>query len=82
MEHHLEEMIAEGDLVSIRGTFQATHNGEFLGIQPTGTKLRCPMLWMFRVKEGKIQEGWIDSDSLLSLAMQLGMELKPKEAEK
>ena len=82
MRHGLEEMIAEGDLVCIRGTFQATHKGDFMGVQPTGTKLTCPMLWMFRVKEGKIQEGWIDWDSLFSMAMQLGMELKPKEGEK
>ena len=81
MRHDLEEIMAEGDLVSIRGTFQATHKGDFMGVQPTGTKLTCPGLWMFRVKEGKIQEGWIDSDSLFSMAMQLGMELKPKEKE-
>jgi predicted ester cyclase len=79
MKHELKVMIAEGDLVSIRGTFQATHKGDFFGVQPTGTKLTCPMLYMFRVKEGKLQECWIDSDSLLSMAMQLGLELRPKE---
>jgi len=79
MKHELKIMIAEGDLVSIQGTFQATHKGDFLGVQPTGTKLTCPMLWMFWVRKGKIQEGWIDSDSLLSMAMQLGLELRPKE---
>jgi len=82
MRHDLEELIAEGDKVCVRGTFQATQKGDLFGVQPTGMKLSCPGLWMFRVKEGKIQEGWINWDSLLSLGMQLGMELKPKEAEK
>jgi predicted ester cyclase len=78
MQHELKVMIAEGDMVSIRGTFQATHKGDFFGVQPTGTKLKCPMLWRFWVRKGKIQGGWIDY-SLLSIATQLGMELKPKE---
>jgi predicted ester cyclase len=80
MQHDLEEMIAEEDIVSIRGTFQATHKGNFFGVEPTGVKLSCLSLWMFRVKEGKIQESWIDWDSLYNiLTTQLGMELKPKE---
>jgi predicted ester cyclase len=82
MQHDIEGLVAEGDIVSMRGTFQATHKGNFFGVQPTGMRLSCPGLWMFRVKDGKIHESWIDNDSLLSLAMQIGLELKPKEGEK
>jgi hypothetical protein len=38
---------------------------------------------MFRFEEGKIQESWIDWNSLYNImTTQLGMELKPKEREK
>ena len=79
MQHDIEEMIAEGDMVSVRCTFKATHKGDFMGVPATGKPLSCPGLYMFRIEEGRIQEDWIDWDSLLSLTMQLDMELKPKE---
>ena len=82
MRHSIEEMIAEGNTVSVRCTFQARHKGNFMGVPATGKQLSCPMLYIFRFEDSKIKEDWIDSDSLLSLTMQLGMELKPKEAEK
>jgi len=79
MKHNIEEMIAEGNMVSVRCTFQTTHKGDFMGVPATGKQLSCPMLYIFRFEDGKIKEDWIDSDALLSLTMQLGMELKPKE---
>jgi len=36
---------------------------------------------MWRIKGGKIVEGWL-LDNMLGLMMQLGMELKPKVEEK
>jgi steroid delta-isomerase-like uncharacterized protein len=79
MQHIFEEIIADGNIVSARCTFQATHIGELWGVPATGKQLSCPVLYMFRFEDGKIKENLIDSDSLRSLAMQLGMELKPKE---
>ena len=79
VRHDIEEIIADGNTVSVRCTFQATHKGAFMGVPATGEQLSCPILYMFRFEEGKIQEDWIDWDSLLSLTMQLGLELKPKE---
>ncbi len=82
MKHNIEEIIADGNMVSVRYTFQATHKGELMGVPATGKQFSFPVLYMFRFEEGKIQEDWIDWDSLFSLTMQLGMELKPKEGEK
>ena len=81
MQHKIEEMIAEGNMVSVRCTFQTRHKGDFMGVPATGKQLSCPMLYIFRFEDGKIKEDWIDYDSLLSLTIQLGMELKPKEKE-
>jgi predicted ester cyclase len=83
MQHNIEEMIAEGNMVSVRFTLQATLKGDFLGVSATGKQLSCPVLYMFRFEEGKIQESWIDWNSLYNImTTQLGMELKPKEGEK
>ena len=35
-ENTVEEMIAEGDKVVMRGTLSSTHTGTFFGIAPTG----------------------------------------------
>ena len=37
--HTIDEVIAERDKVAFRATSEATHQGEFMGIQPTGKKL-------------------------------------------
>jgi len=82
MQHIIEDNFAEGNMVATRCTFRATQKGEFMGIPPTGKQITFPVLYIHRIEDGKIKEAWIDYDSLLSLAMQLGMELKPKETEK
>ena len=82
MKHIIEANFAEGNLVATRCIFRATHTGELMGVPPTGKQITFPVLYIHRIEDGKIKEAWIDYDSLLSLAMQLGMELKPKKGEK
>jgi predicted ester cyclase len=79
--HKLEDMISEGDKVLARTTDSATHTGEFMGIAPTGKTVKFGELHLFRIKEGKIAEYWIQED-FLWMNQQLGMELKPKEVKK
>src|SRR5512143_270762 len=35
----LEDIIAEDDMVGVRGTMRCTHRGEFLGVAPSGNEL-------------------------------------------
>jgi predicted ester cyclase len=77
----IEEMVAHGDGVIARFVFKGTHTGEFQGLLPTGNKTEIGGIWMGRVKDGKIVESR-EEDDLLGWMQQLGMELKPKEAEK
>lgn len=79
MQHIIEDNFAEGNMVATRCTFRATQKGEFMGMPPTGKQITFPVLYIHRIEDGKIKEAWIDYDSLLSLAVQLGLELKPKE---
>jgi len=67
----LEEIIAEGDMVGVRGVMRCTHGGTFVGVAPTGNELTWTGNAMFRLSEGKIVERWFNSDSI-SIIRQLG----------
>jgi predicted ester cyclase len=59
-----EDLIAEGDLVVGRGVISGTHKGDFLGMPPTGKTVNWTGTRLFRVKNGKVTEGWINIDML------------------
>ncbi|WP_435152376.1 ester cyclase [Haladaptatus sp. DFWS20] len=71
-EISIEEMIAEGDLVVFRGTERGTHDGEFMGHEPTGETFEITGLAMHRVEDGRITETWANWD-MLGLLQQLGI---------
>jgi steroid delta-isomerase-like uncharacterized protein len=52
----IEEMIAEGDKVMVRWTQSATHTSEFMGVAPTGKRVRFSGINIFRVRDAKIAE--------------------------
>jgi predicted ester cyclase len=66
-----EDMIAEGDRVVGRYILRGTHQGEFLGIAPTGAKIVVSNIHMCRIKDGKIVEHWGHGDDL-GMMQQLG----------
>ena len=58
----IEDMIAEEDKVVVRGTARAIHDrGEWLGMAPTGNRLKETVIDIFRVEKGKIVELWSGS---------------------
>jgi len=76
-----EDLIAEGDKVMSQITIRGTHKGELEGMPPTGKTFTSSFFTVFRLVDGKIVEEWEIFDEL-GMLMQLGMELKPKKAEK
>ncbi|MDZ4769602.1 MAG: ester cyclase family protein [Chloroflexota bacterium] len=66
----IEEMIAEGDMVGVRGVMHLKHDAPWLG-EATGKMLTWNGLSMFRIKDGKITDRYFNSDSLYILE-QLG----------
>ncbi len=50
----VEEVFAEGDHIAFRSTMRGTHNGEFMGIAPTGKQVTVGLLDVIRVKDGNI----------------------------
>jgi steroid delta-isomerase-like uncharacterized protein len=79
METH--ELIAKEGKVIARLTVTGTHEEEYHGIPATGTKIKFSVILMLQFKDGKCIE-IRDEGDYLGMMMQLGMELKPKEAEK
>ena len=49
----VEDQVAEGDKVVTRFSSQGTHQGEFMGIAPTGNRVRVTGIDIDRVVEGK-----------------------------
>jgi predicted ester cyclase len=52
----VEEVIAEGDMVVVRGRLTGQHEGTFLGIPATGAKVDVPDVTMYRFDGGKVVE--------------------------
>jgi steroid delta-isomerase-like uncharacterized protein len=67
-----EDLVAEGDLVVGRGVIEGTHKGAFLGVPPTNKRIRWTGTRMFRVRNGKVIEGWFNFD-MLGMMRQLGL---------
>jgi predicted ester cyclase len=66
-----EDMVAEGDKVVVRASLRATHEGNCMGIPPTGKHVTVPFIAIYRIANGKIAEHWIQMDAM-SLLRQLG----------
>ena len=76
----LEDDIAEGDKVVSRWSAQGTHQGELMGIAPTGNQVMITGITIHRIKEGKIVEEWENWDAL-GLMQQIGAVPSPEEAQ-
>ncbi|HET9964222.1 MAG TPA: ester cyclase [Rubrobacter sp.] len=79
MRYTVEDMIAEGDKVVDRLTWQATHQGELMGISPTGNTVEVTEMHISRIAEGKIVERWGQPD-MLCLMQQLGVVPPPGQS--
>jgi steroid delta-isomerase-like uncharacterized protein len=73
-----DDMFAEGDRVAVRWTAEGTHQGQLMGVPPTGKQFRFTGLSIFRVTEGKIAEQWEGWDRL-DLMRQLGVLPTPSQ---
>ncbi|MFE1382826.1 ester cyclase [Streptomyces sp. NPDC058740] len=68
----IEDQIAEGDRVCTRWTWNASHTGDFMGLQPTGmaVEMTGTLIQQFG-EDGKAVAGWWQYD-MLGLMGQLG----------
>jgi steroid delta-isomerase-like uncharacterized protein len=77
---NIEEQIAEGDRVVTRWIGSGTHQGEMMGIAPTGNQIRVDGITISRIQDGKVVEDW-ELFNALGLMQQLGAVPTPEEAQ-
>jgi steroid delta-isomerase-like uncharacterized protein len=67
----IEDLIEEGDKIVSRNTVTGTHQGEYMGIPPTGKSVTYNEIFIARFAGGRIAETWGVVD-VLSQMRQLG----------
>jgi predicted ester cyclase len=67
----IDDIIAAGNKVVVRFTSEGTHQGDGLGVPPTGKHIRYTGVDIFRLAGGKIVERWGEVDQL-GLLRQVG----------
>ena len=67
----VQDQVAEGDKVVTRWTAQATHQGDFMGVPPTGMRVTVKAIHIHRIVDGRIAALWEEFD-MFGLMQQLG----------
>ena len=79
MRHTIEAELSEDEFIACVMTVQATHQGPFMGIPPTGRDVRFMLLWIERVVDGKVLQHWALPD-FLSIFQQIGATIQSAPA--
>jgi steroid delta-isomerase-like uncharacterized protein len=75
-----EDMVAEGDKVVTRWTARGTHQGDLMGLAPTGREVRIKGIDVLRIAGGRIVERWAEYNDL-EVMQQLGAVPEPGQEE-
>jgi steroid delta-isomerase-like uncharacterized protein len=70
----IDAVAAIGDELVARLTATGTHSSTFLGVVPTGRRVRVSAFGAWQLQDGRCAEQWLQLD-LLGLLQQLGAEL-------
>jgi len=65
------EILVDGDMVCARITVTGTHQGEFMGIPPTGRRFEVGGFDLVRIRDGQAVEHWGLTDNM-TMMQQLG----------
>jgi steroid delta-isomerase-like uncharacterized protein len=75
----VDAIFADGDIVITRWNGRGTHEGELMGIAPTGKEATVTGITISRLANGKVAESWSQWDTL-GLLIQLGAVPEPTRA--
>ena len=76
LEIELDDQIGAEDKVVDRWTGSGTHQGELMGVAPTGRHVTASGISIHRISEGKIAETWNNYDAL-GMLRQIGAVPEP-----
>jgi predicted ester cyclase len=72
-KYTFQNVMADGDFVTVYGHFLGTHTGKpFEGVQPKGAKADFDFSVLFKLKDGKVVERWATADDIMGLLVPLG----------
>lgn len=71
LHFQVDDIFASGDKVVARITVHGTHQGEFMGMQPSGKKIAVKGIDIVRFADGKLIEHWGVTDAM-TMMQQLG----------
>jgi steroid delta-isomerase-like uncharacterized protein len=80
LQQTIEDQFAEGEKVATRLTGRGTHQGDLMGIPPTGNRVEAPGIVINRISGGKIAESWANYDAM-GMMQQLGVIPPPEQSE-
>jgi steroid delta-isomerase-like uncharacterized protein len=72
LQYDVQDLIAEDDKVVFRARMRGTHEGEFMGVEPTGERFDAEGIIIARLEDGLIAERWASYDAL-GMMRQLGI---------
>ena len=75
-----EDIVVEGDRVVSRWTARGTHQGQLMGIDPTGKEVTFTGIDVLRIAEGKVVERWAEGNDL-EVMQQIGAIPSPGQSE-
>ena len=64
MHMAIDDVVAEGDKVVLQTTMTGTHQGPFMGIEPTGRRFAQRQVHILRIQDGQAVEHWAVRDDL------------------
>jgi steroid delta-isomerase-like uncharacterized protein len=68
----IEQQLAEGEYVTTRWSARGTHQGNLMGMAPTGKQATVTGITIDRIVDGRFVESWTNWDTL-GLMQQLGV---------
>ncbi len=60
----IQDLVAEGDQVAVRWSWQGTHTKPFRGIAPSHKQVTDSAIAIYQLKDNKIIRAWIQTDRL------------------
>jgi len=72
-------LVAEDDKIVVHDVIRGTHQGDFMGVSPTGRQVNFEFIHIFRLADGRIVERWGLADAM-GLMQQLGALPMPEPA--
>ena len=67
-----DDLIEEGGKVAVRATFHGVHQGDLMGIAPTGKEVSISLMLIYEIDNDKIVNHWMVADQF-ALMQQLGV---------